>query len=382
MEDIRTKMDQFNKFTSLIVNSSDNTLGNINKIANLNDNESLTKEQASLWISKLRKGLSKKEKLDFQKWAKQSDSHRNSIFSLASFCNNSNVLHELNNLFPLDKPLPQKSNLKAKYIIAACIMFILLFAGNFFSNITPFPVTNNEQQFVEVRTLQTKIGQQTRFSLSDGSRIKLNTNSLVQVTFSKNYRLLTLIRGEANFDVTKDKSRPFTVIAGENSFTALGTIFNIQKRTDKDMELVVTEGRVLITISNEPINKITNSLTNLPEEELPGLLIASGEIATIDKNTKASKQKISFEQIQRALAWQQGRLVFNGESLNEVLAEVGRYTTKKFELADTELSKINVSGYFKANDIDGLLKSLNSNFNIQSRKTNNTTIRLSLNDEK
>ncbi|MBA6262537.1 FecR family protein [Colwellia sp. Bg11-12] len=340
------------------------------------------KAQASLWISKIDRGLSLEEKLALQQWAKQSDFYRNSLFSLAAFWDDLSVLNELSALFPLEKTMPEKNSFIARYAIAASTAFILLFAGSLFMNISPFSDATNDKQFVEVRTLQTLIGQQTRFSLSDGSRIKLNTNSLVNVSFSKNNRLLTLIKGEASFDVAKDKSRPFTVTVGEKSFTALGTIFNVQKKSNENMELVVTEGRVLITKSSEPLNKIANMLTILPKEALPGVLITSGEIATIENNTQTLNQKISFEKIQRELAWQQGMLVFTGEPLDEALAEVSRYTTTTFEIDDDALTKIKVAGYFKANDIDGLLKSLSSNFNIQFEKINNTSIRLSLHASK
>lgn len=338
-------------------------------------------EQASLWISKMDRGLSKKETIDFQLWAKQSDFHRNSLFTLAALWDDLSVLNELSSLFPLGKPTPQRNSFITKYAIAASISFVMLFAGSLFFNINPFSNSANEKQFVENRTLETSVGQQTRFSLSDGSRIKLNTDSLVIISFSKDNRLLTLIKGEASFDVAKDKSRPFIVTAGNKSFTALGTIFNVQKTTDQDMELVVTEGRVLITKSNESLNKITKALSALSKEELPGLLVTSGEIATIENNIQAPAQKTTFEQIQRELAWQQGMLVFNGEPLAEALAEVSRYTTTEFEINDPQLTNIKVAGYFKANDIDGLLQSLSSNFNINFEKMDNNAIRLSLNSQ-
>ncbi|MBA6354141.1 FecR family protein [Colwellia sp. BRX9-1] len=340
------------------------------------------KAQASLWVSKIDRGLSNKDKLDFQLWVNQSDFHRKTLFSLAALWDDLSVLNELSALFTLEKPIQKKHNVITKYAVAAGITFILLFAGNFFVNITPFIDDNIEKRFVEVRTLQTEIGQQTRFSLSDGSRIKLNTNSLVEVSYSKNNRLLTLIKGEANFDVAKDKSRPFTVTVGEKSFTALGTIFNVKRKSNENMELVVTEGQVLMTKSNQPLNKIAKMLSTLPKEKLPGFLITSGEIATIENNIQTSNKKTSFEQIQRELAWQQGMLVFNGKPLDEALAEISRYTTTTFEIKDVELNKIKVAGYFKANDIDGLLKSLSSNFNIQFEKVNENSIHLSLNTTK
>jgi transmembrane sensor len=269
-----------------------------------------------------------------------------------------------------------------KYAILVSLAFILIIASNLVNNITTFTQNDNEQQFAEVSTLQTSIGQQARFSLSDGSRVKLNTNSLVEVSFSKKMRLLTLIKGEASFDVTKDKSRPFMVRVGKNSFTALGTIFNIEKKSNKDIELVVTEGRVLISESYQPIDQLVKQQTRLTTDRLPGVVIASGEIATIENSAYTANKRMSFEQIQRVLAWQQGMLVFNGQPLDEALTEVSRYTTIKFEIIDSKLTQTKVSGYFKANDIDGLLESLKNNFNVQFEKVNNNIIRLSLSNKK
>lgn len=387
-------MAQSNQLISLLVKGTASIKDYINKFFSLNKIDGIIQEtflcapeadineQTNLWISKIVRGLSQDEMLDFYLWSKQSNFHRHSLFSLATLSDDPSVLNKLSALFPLEKPRHQANAPLFKYTIAATLTFVLLFSGDFFINMTPFPHADNEQQFVETVRLQTEIGQQTRFSLSDGSRIKLNTNSIVKVSFSKNSRLLTLVKGEANFNVAKDKSRPFTVTVGEKSFTALGTIFNVQKTSNENIELVVTEGIVLITKSNEPLIKITNVLSNAPETQSPGLLVTSGEIATIKNNIETLNEKISFENVQRKLAWQQGMLVFSGETLDEALAEVSRYTTTKFEFNDEELTKIKVAGYFKANDIGGLLTSLSTNFNIQFEKMSNDSIRLSLNTQK
>jgi transmembrane sensor len=333
-------------------------------------------EQASLWVSKMDRGLSKDEINQFQEWMKQSDFHRSSVFSLAALWDDLSVLNELSALFPLENTNTRTNNYFTKYALAASVAFILLFSSSFYFSGTLFSPTKNDQQFVELKTLKTDVGQQTRFTLTDGSRIKLNTNTLVKVSYSKKQRLLTLVRGEARFDVAKDKSRPFIVTAGKQSFTALGTIFNVQKDTDKEMELVVTEGRVLVTKSSESLINISKVLTTLSVEQLPGLLVVSGEKSMITDSRKPAAKKASFEQIQRELAWQQGMLVFNGDPLAEALTEVSRYTTAEFEIFSPELATIKVAGYFKANDIDGLLKSLHSNFNINFEKLPNNKIRL------
>jgi len=387
-------MAQSNQLISLLAKGTAWIKGYINKFFSINKIDGIIqekflcapeadiKEQTSLWINKIVRGLSQEEMLDLYLWSKQSNSHRHSLFSSAALSDDPSVLIKLSALFPLEKQIHQRSTPLFNYAIAATLTFVFLFTGNIFINMAPFPQADIENQFVETRILRTEIGQQTRFSLSDGSRVKLNTNSIVKVSFSKNNRLLTLVKGEANFNVTKDKSRPFTVTIGEKSFTALGTIFNLQKTSNDNMELVVTEGIVLITKSNKPLNKNTNVVSALSKEEFSGVLITSGEMATIQNNNQTSNQKISFEEVQRKLAWQQGMLVFSGETLDEALIEISRYTTTKFELNGDELTNIKVAGYFKANDIDGLLTSLSTNFNIQFEKMNNNSIRLSLNTQK
>ena len=89
-------------------------------------------------------------------------------------------------------------------------------------------------------------------------------------------------------------------------------------------------------------------------------------------------QKISLDQVQRDLAWQQGMLIFDGEPLAKALKEVSRYTNTTFEISDVKIADLKVAGYFKAGDIDGLLQSLNFNFHINHQKTSENTIKLSL----
>jgi len=332
--------------------------------------------QASLWISKMDRGLSEAEKNDFIIWTKQSDLHRETLFNFAALWDDLSVLNELSALFPINNH--QKSSNKSfitKVAIAASIVFVFILGTQFYGK-QSLDVNANKQQYVEIKNLSTVVGQQNSFSLSDGSIIQLNTNSLVKINFSQNKRLLTLVRGEARFDVAKDKTRPFTVNSGSKSFTALGTIFNVQKNSNQEMELVVTEGRVLITKASQIIDKIAKKIYQLPENQLPGLLVTSGEKAVINRNIPKMAQAVSLDQVQKDLAWQQGMLIFEGDSLADALSEVSRYTSTNFEIVDRELATIKIAGYFKAGDIDGLLQSLSSNFNINFEKTNKNSIRL------
>jgi len=160
------------------------------------------------------------------------------------------------------------------------------------------------------------------------------------------------------------------------SFTALGTIFNVQKNDDQNMELVVTEGRVLITEAIVDLKNISSSLTHLAEDELPGRLVISGEKAVIEKNVNLPTEQVSLDKIQRDLAWQQGMLIFEGEPLKQVLAEVSRYSETEFEILDPQLMQISVAGYFKVGDTEGLLASLAGSFDIVATKAHGNVIHI------
>lgn len=342
-------------------------------------NKDAIQEQACLWVSKMDRSLSLEEKNDFIQWVNQSELHREILFDFARLWDDLSVLNELSALFPIEK---QKAKRRAKSkltrIAMAASIALAVLIGNYFHFAIPTHEQSNNQQFTEIKNLKTVVGQQASFSLSDGSIIQLNTNSLVKINFSKDKRLLTLVKGEARFDVAKDKIRPFTVTVGNKSFTALGTIFNVEKKSEQEMELVVTEGKVLITKASEILDNISDAFAKLPRDQLPGILVQSGEKAIIEKDLQAPVQKVSLGQVQKDLAWQQGMLIFEGESLVDALKEVSRYTSTHFEITDPQLANIKVAGYFKAGDIEGLLQSLHSNFNITFEKTHRNSIRLSL----
>jgi len=340
-------------------------------------------EQACLWISRMDRSLSSTEQRELVIWCNQNTLHHRALLEMASYWDDISVLNELSGLFPLEKI--KKSNNKLTAIaLAASVAIISLFSTNALieRSFLPFVSSLHEQGLTQIQTLITPIGEQSSFTMNDGTHIQLNTNSIVKIAYTSSFRQLTLVQGEARFDVAKDKSRPFTVTSGEKSFTALGTIFNIQKNGESEMELMVTEGKVLITESHEALEVIKQTLLTVnvhnKNSNFSGILVTSGEKVVIENNSKAPIKKISLDQVQRDLAWQQGMLIFDGESLSDALIEVSRYTSSRFKILEPKMANIKVSGYFKANDIDGLLASLKSNFNINYFKSADSTILLAL----
>jgi len=331
--------------------------------------------QACEWISRLDRGLSDVEEQAFYDWVKVSNAHRQCLFDVAQTWDELSVLNELSALFPLqDDHMRQTSVFTSRTTmgIAASLVFVFISCFAWLMN-TQFMSLNTESSLL-VLEAKTSIGENRVVTLADGSVVHLNTDSSISIDFSDSSRNVHLIKGEAHFEVAHDEQRPFVVKAGDNTVTAVGTAFNVQISSVNHLELLVTDGKVLVK------NKTANNRTNTNELFHPldgvGELMIAGQKALISQQA-IQQLTLSKEQVQNDLAWQQGMLVFHGEPLTEVLKEISRYTSINFTLADEQVKQRRVAGYFKAGDIQGLLFALENNFNIVYSKQDHQTIVLS-----
>lgn len=326
------------------------------------------KLQANEWVSCLNRGLTDNEKPQLIAWINQSHLHHKSIYQAASFFDDISELKELNGVFPLEKnkSLYQKTTSFAFVFLAAVLLTL---AGLSYS------LLNSSIEASPIQ-YQTGIGERGEFLLNDGTVVTLNTHSKISVDYSDNHRKINLLFGEVQFNVAKDRTRPFTVTSGATSFTALGTIFNIQKTNELDMELLVSEGEVLISQS-----KNAKILANLIAEETSKhdspLIITDGEQVQIENKVQQKTIALSPVEIEKELSWQEGVLIFSGETLREALNEVSRYTNVQFEITDSDIGDTKISGYFKAGDVLGLLNTLDRNFGIDFKYNATNSIQLS-----
>lgn len=194
---------------------------------------------------------------------------------------------------------------------------------------------------------ETPVGAYRSVELDDGSSVVLNTGTRIRVEYSTELRNITLLSGEAYFDVAHDAARPFRVRADARAFEALGTAFSVHRMTDS-VELIVTEGRVRVDDGDD------------------GTIVVAGERSLIG-SSGLDVHGFGTSDSDAALAWRRGMLVFEDTPLGEVLDEAGRYSTTRLVLGDPALGELRVAGYFRAGDVDGLLAALRRNFAIESR---------------
>jgi transmembrane sensor len=189
----------------------------------------------------------------------------------------------------------------------------------------------------QVRDAATRVGERSVLALADGSQITLNTSSAVHVDYSGPERRVTLLRGEAYFEVAKDRARPFIVSAASRRVIAVGTAFAVRMQ-EHQLRVTLVEGRVRI-VANPRTTAEGAAAAPAPVELEPGsALIADGDGAA------------RVEQLNAKLAtsWRTGRLVFENQPLGEVVAEMNRYSLQQLAIANPALAARRVSGVFDA----------------------------------
>lgn len=223
-------------------------------------------------------------------------------------------------------------------------------------------------------TAATEVGGLRTLALADGSSIRLNTDSAVDVRYSKEQRLVRLIRGEALFTVAKNHARPFYVEAGGVSIRAIGTAFDVCLRSNR-VDVLVTEGKVRVEDSAQGDSLLPAiSDTNEP----PVLEAGNGAVVAIHPMGQAASiatvVAVPAREIARTLAWQERRLEFGSVPLSEVVAEFNRYNTHKLVINDPGLAAQQFGGTFRATSYETLLSLLERNFDVVLDRHENETI--------
>lgn len=195
-------------------------------------------------------------------------------------------------------------------------------------------------------------GIKSSLSLSDGSKITLNSGSTVRYikNFEKDKREMFL-QGEALFEVAKDSLRPFTVVSGELKTTALGTVFNVRAFDLSAIRIALLEGKV-------EVKKV---------EDSEKVILKPGE--TI-KMTKAHpglvKEKFNVDEV---LAWTQKTIYFNYADANTAFQTIENWYGVNIQIHNKPKENLRVTGKYKdqtlKNVLEGLSYSMHFDFTIR-----------------
>lgn len=205
-------------------------------------------------------------------------------------------------------------------------------------------IANSDAASENSDQLQSKLGEIREVQLSDGSRVTLDTDSLVLTKFDRAQRDVRLVRGRARFNVEKDE-RPFVVAAGNGTVTALGTSFDVALARDERVTVQLFEGSVDVRVRGD------RSAAEMPVRLAPGQqLIFRAEKAT------SPIQVTSAPSTDRR--WPEGVREYDGVRLGDVVSEANRYATGPILVAATDVTDRKVSGTYRVRDVERLAENL------------------------
>lgn len=320
-----------------------------------NERESLQDigEQAAQWIDKL-EGLERAEECPaFLAWLQQSPDHVHEILAVSAVWK-SLKRHNYDKLDSAAKlpvarnvvdfpavPAPNRAEpvlayakaARGPWLVAAAVLLLVIATAI---------VQRSAVVPMETR-YRTEIGEVKQLTLSDGSKLTLDTDSELIVRLAATSRRITLTRGAAEFSVAPDRKRPFEVVAGEYVVRALGTQFSIQMHSAQSSEVVDSDGRIAISrvADGAPITELS------PNDR-----------ATITDGRLARREHLQARETRRLRAWTSGHLQFVDVSIADAAAEFNRYSRRKLIVTDQEVAQVRTSGMFRITGIDAFVNTL------------------------
>ncbi|CAM4414319.1 FecR family protein [Pseudoalteromonas ostreae] len=294
-------------------------------------------EQAAVWHARVHDSdfqdpQSRQLKAQFNTWLLADPLHRAAYDEMSSIWGVLTQPELSENDVVLDEPIVKQAPIKRAswplYAAVASVAIFVAIAGVSWQQNWPLRLQSD---------YYSNVGEQTVVQLDDNSEIILNTNSAIKVNYTNQLREVSLLQGEARFNVAKNNERPFVVNTTQGTVTVTGTQFNVSLYNDS-ATVSLFEGSVVLTS-----NQASKLMQNLSENQQAKLF--STGIGAVSEFDAAAVN-----------AWQRGQLVFYSTALSEVVAKLNRYRKGKIIITDESLNNLQISGVFSINDPDAALE--------------------------
>lgn len=241
---------------------------------------------------------------------------------------------------------------------AVTIIFALFFAYKNYSTTTSKPNQELAKQEIKIGT-----GERAIYTLRDGSKVILHAGSRLEIPlkFNKNKRELYL-EGEAYFEVSHDKNKPF-IVNVENAYTrVLGTKFLVRAWPDKknEIDVIVTEGSVALGAKSQKYFNHSNEAVIIKNQK--GHIGKTGipEVATnIDVNWH--------------LGWVKGKLTFENRPLNEIIPKLEAWYAIDIKTANEQIREKKLTAEIDyTQPMDEVLRGIALSLDLKFEKNNRT----------
>ena len=320
-------------------------------------------EQAALWAARLDGSeLSAADRRELATWLDSSPSHR---ALLSNYCQFS---ADLEQQLPLLEGIKEQSadarktpetatlnpwlrwpKLAGVILTAAAAVALVL-----------WPARPREQ----TANIATSVAHRQTLTLADGTKVELNAQTGILVEISRTERHVRLASGEAFFSVSKDASRPFIIETPAGSVRVTGTQFDVRTETASALEVTVLEGTVQVRPGD----------TGAPRSLTRGNVLSSGPDGVEVRTLSASE-------LNDALAWREGQIVFQGTPLHEALARFARYHGRGIT-ATPEVANLRIGSRYSLDDLEGFLSNIEEILPVKVTRDLNGTMQVGLRPER
>ena len=327
----------------------------MNKITSTNRVIPIATREAANWFARLRADdVSEQDRMHFEEWLEKDTANRKAYAEFERFWSTTGsyardpmvakATHSAVAEIPVPRHVYEPTTRKPKQTRFFAIAASICITAVGVATLVFWPYTNS--------SYQTAIGEQRAISLPDGSRVTLNTDSLIRIHYTDTVRTIQLERGQAYFRVAKEH-RPFAVETKNRIVYAIGTAFDVYQ--DKaDVVVTVAEGTVLVT---DP-----GALTNAKPAESSGKFVRASQRLLLANGHPVTSTTVETAPMDRSIAWLSGKLVFNDEGLIQAVAEVNRYSKRHIVIGDAQLKTLRVSGVFPVGEPAEFVDSMSKYF--------------------
>jgi transmembrane sensor len=211
-----------------------------------------------------------------------------------------------------------------------------------------------EEDKLVYNTISTPVTGQYQIVLSDDTRVWLNAKSSIKfpIAFTSHERRVE-IEGEAYFEVTRDKKKPFKVYSGNQVVEVLGTHFNVNAYEDEEeIKTTLLEGAV--KISSGKLNR----------------LLKPGQQARLSGRT--GEMHIVKVDMEEAVSWKNGYFIFDNEDIRSVMRKISRWYGVEVVYTNEQISENFGGTVSKFENVSQVLKILEAtgtiHFKIEGRR--------------
>lgn len=354
--------------------------------------------EAADWFARLEAGaMDRAEREQFVEWLQESQVHVAEMLRIAQIhgslerfqrwtriatgpktdADNVLQLRSSQEAYSTSRPSPAATGMRHRLRFSAVAAMLVLLIGA--AVILPR---------VRGEVIETDRGERREVVLADGSQLQVDPETRLRVKYSHEVRRVFLESGRALFHVAKNPDRPFLVQVDATTVRAVGTAFGVEQGS-RGVIVTVAEGKVAVfaTLPGAPPAPATagqvpgSGASDRPDARsnnssdrsdshgheareggtsgTPGtLFLTANQQVTVQSG--GSAEPVREVDSQRALAWAEGRLIFQNDELGQVIAQFNRYNRVQLRVADPELASKPVSGVFNAAEPETFIAFLQS----------------------